>query len=327
MQVYVLSRSAAVKKAFAAVERSRTYTLAYADPDEFAGVCREADGLPESFVYVDVAGMELRVVKRRLAKLRKDRPYRFGFVDSGNTVADIAELFHGTAADYVGKTLLKEGITTAHMRRVVEFEPEPFVRPADTMAEADDLEIRPSADWNQIEDGAEYTFVMLYAGLDRTKELRRKSSESFLATLRKTFTSLLERTFADAEAKVWMWMEDDGLLLIPYDGREVSAIVPAIRLAISRALYNFDEFAQFGEQSWRLAVHLGNTHYQVTGSTGEIVSESVNFLFHLGQQFTRAGGLTVTHSCMRRLPSRVRPLFTKDGQFEGVDVYTLRDLI
>ena len=328
MQIIVLTASNPAKKALAAIERSRTYTVEYGDPAEFAAAMKRADETPDSFVYLDVAGMDLRTVRRRLASLRDSRPYRFGIIDTGHTIADIAEIFQNGAADYVGKALAKDGLSTAHLRRVVEFEPIQVERAVEESIDPHtDFDLRPSGSWADVEDGSEYTFVMVYAGLDRAKELRRKSSEAFLAGLRKTFTGLLERSFAEFEARVWMWLEDDGLLLIPYDGSRINAVIPAVRLVVNSMIYNNDEFAQYGAQSWRLAMHLGNTSFRTSGQTGGIVSESVNYLFHVGQQFVEPGGLAVTQSCIREIPSRVRPLLNHQGMFEGTDIYTLRDLI
>ncbi len=328
MTVFVVTSSAPIKKAFGAIDRSRTYTLEIVQPKEFSAAIQQADETPDSFLYLDVAGMDLRAIKRRLGQLRDSRPYGFGIVDAAHTITDIGEVFRHGAADYVGKSLAKEGLSTAHLRRVVEYEPVEVPRHEEEAPSHEvDRDLRPSTSWSNVDDGSEYTFVMVYAGLDQAKELRRKSSEALLAALRKTFTGLLERTFAEFDARVWMWLEDDGLLLIPYEGGRVNAVIPAIRLFVNRMIYNTDEFAQFGVQSWRLALHLGNTSYRSSGQTGGIVSESVNYLFHVGQQFVEPGGLAVTGSCIPEIPPRVRPLLNHRGSFEGSDIYTLRDLI
>jgi hypothetical protein len=328
MQIFVLTASTAAKKAFASAERSRTYDVVFEAPDRFSSVLKSANTTPDSFFYLDAAGTDTRTLKRRINKLRDTRPYRFGIIDTANAIEDIADLFHSAAADYVGKALAREGITTARLRRIVEYQPVSLEQTSIATEDASpDMNLVPSMGWDQVRDGSEYTFLMLYAGLDGAKELRRKSSEAFLSGLRKTFTALLERSFSEFDAKVWMWLEDEGLLLMPYDGGRIDAIVQAIRLVINRMIYNMEEFAQFGEQSWRLALHLGNTAYRAAGSTGGIVSESVNFVFHLGGQFAERGALVVTKPVADRTPPRVRPLLNHRGSFEGVDIYTLRDQI
>ncbi|HKJ86356.1 MAG TPA: hypothetical protein VKA06_09795 [Spirochaetia bacterium] len=329
MTIIVVTSSRSVKKAFASAGRSRTYSVEFMSPDRIKDALAHADSLPESFLYLDADGTDVRTLKRRIKSLRDARPYRYGIIDPGGNVADVAELFHHAAADYVSKPLLGAGVSTARLRRVVEFEPVPVVRNAnDHVPEHENHQIFPSGtDWTSVRDGEEYTFLMLYAGIDEAGDLRRKSSEAFLGSLRKSFSSMLENAFADFNARVWMWKEDEGLLLMPFDGRQIDAMIPALRQVLNRAPINVDEFSQYGELSWRLALHLGNTTYRSGGRTGSIVSESLNFLFHLGSQFVDPGGLAVTAPCYALIPEPVRPLLNHRGEFESVHVYALRDLV
>ncbi len=327
MTVYVVTDSRSVRAAFAAVDRSRTYTVEYAPTKDLGETLRRATTVPDSFVYIDVGGMDHLTVKRRLRRLRNERPYQFGIIDHHGRISDVAELFHSAAADYLGKPLLADGVSTARLRRVVEYEPAmPAAQSGSHVPEHEEHQFIPSgSDWSDVEDGRIYTFLMVYAGLDQAGDLHRKSSEAFLTTLRRSFSAMLEREFAEYAARVWMWKEDEGLLLMPFDGQTINAVVPALRLALNRTVINTEEFAQFGELSWRLALHLGNTTYRSSGRTGAIVSESVNFLFHLGSRFVEPGGLAVTGVCHPLVPEGVRPLLNHRGLFESVHVYTLRE--
>jgi len=329
MTIIVVTSSRSVKKAFASAERSRTYSVEFIAPEKMQDAIALADTLPESFLYLDADDTDARTLKRRIRSLRDARPYRYGIVDPRGTVVDVAELFHSAAADYVSKTLLGAGVSTARLRRVVEFDPISMVRQTNNhVPEHESHQVKTSGtDWTGVRDGEEYTFLMLYAGIDEAGDLRRKSSEAFLTSLRKSFSSTLERAFADFHARVWMWKEDEGLLLMPFDGGQIDAIVPALRLVLNRVPVNVDQFSQYGELSWRLALHLGNTTYRSDGRTGAIVSESLNFLFHLGSQYVEPGGLAVTAPCYARVPERVRPLLNHREEFESVHVYTLRDMI
>ena len=329
MTIFIVTDSRAVEKAFASAVRSRTYSVELTPRDALNETIRRANEVPDSFLYVDVEGVDARALKRRLTRLRDERPYRFGIVDRTGSVRDIAELFHYAAADYVGKALLAEGLSTARLRRVVEYDPTPATRRAGNhVPEHEHHRLVPSgSDWSRVRDGEEYTFIMLYAGIDGAEELRRTSSETLLSSLRGSFTGLLERTFGDYQARVWMWKEEEGLLLMPFDGQELDVVIQALRLMLNRVLINAEEFDQYGEVSWRLALHLGNTTYRSTGRTGDIVSESVNFVFHLGGRSVAPGGFAVTAPCLDLIPEGIRPLFDHRGAFESIHVYALRDLL
>ncbi|MFW6312721.1 MAG: hypothetical protein ACOC2N_02425 [Spirochaetota bacterium] len=317
-----------MKKAFASAERSRTYSVEFMSPDRVKDAFAHADTVPDSFLYLDADGTDSRTLKRRIRSLRDARPYRYGIIDPGDNVADVAELFQNAAADYVNARLLSAGVSTARLRRVVEFEPIPVLRSVNNhVPEHESHQIIASGtDWSGVREGDQYTFVMLYAGIDQAGDLRRTLSGSLLGSLRRRFSSMLENAFADFNARVWMWKEDEGLLLMPFDGRQIDAIVPALRLVLNRAPVNVDEFSRYGDLSWRIALHLGNTTYRSGGRTGEIVSESLNFLFHLGSQFVEPGGLAVTAPCYPLMPGGIRPLLNHRGEFESVHIYTLRDV-
>ncbi|MFP4112760.1 MAG: hypothetical protein ACLFUA_00200 [Spirochaetales bacterium] len=329
MTVFVVTNSRAVRKAFSAVERSRTYTVEYVPIAKANDAITRADSIPDSFLYLDTDDMDARALKRRITRLRDRRPYRFGIIDPKQHVFDIGELFHSTAADYVDKRLLSAGLSTARLRRVVEYQVVPAPKPiSDHVPDHETRRVIPSGhDWSDVRDGQEYTFVMLYAAIDHAGDLQRKSSEGFLSSLRRSFSALLERTFAEFRARTWMWKEDEGILLMPFDGEHLDAIVPAIRLMMNRAIVNVEEFPQYGKVSWRLALHIGNTTYRSTGSTGGIVSESVNFLFHLGARFVEPAGLAVTESARTPAPDGLKPLLNHRGTFESIHIYSLRELI
>lgn len=329
MTIFIVTDNKAVRRAFDSAERSRTFTVDFHPQEKLGEAIRAADATPDSFLYLDVNGLDRRALKRRLTRFRDERPFRFGIIDSKQQIVDIAELFHHCAADYVGKGLLGEGMSTARLRRVVEFDPAGNGgRSHAHVPEHENHTIIPSGtDWSGIRDGQEYTFIMIYAGLDRGGDPDGKESDGYLSGLRKAFVALLEQTFSEYEARVWMWKEEEGLLLLPFDGQEIDAIVPALRLVLNHELINAEELASFGRVGWRLAIHLGNTTYRSSGRTGAIVAESVNFLFHLGSRFVETGGLAVTAPALQFVPQRTLPLLDHRGEFESVHVYALRELL
>ena len=339
MTVYVLTDDERVRPVFATVERSRTYSLEWCPSTDRPTGLKQFDA-PDSFLYFDATGLDAAAVRRCVNVLEEMRPYRFGVVDLTGGVDDVAELFHRRAADYIGPALAAHGVSTARLRRVVEYaagqgDDSDLVRLEHGIAglgdvaadaEADPYPDASGPDWNRVRSGAEYTFLMLYAGLDRIGDLSRKSSAGLLAELRKRFVAILEEYFGPYGARMWMWKEDHGLMLFPFDGESADACLPAIRLMINRVLINTEQLCAYGEIGWRLALHVGRTVYRANGDTGSIVAADVNFLFHLGSRYLEAGTFSVTQPVHGLLPARIRPLLNHRGSFESVHVYQLRDL-
>jgi hypothetical protein len=324
MTIFVVTDNQAIVRAFRRLEKGHVRVVPLP-----AGSYRSAQtrflGSADAFFYFDVAELEPATVTRRARSLCDVRPFRFGVIDVKGSVTDVAHLFHLSAADYVGRGMLKR-INPARFRRVMGYEPE-LVDETEEMAPPQTREWTPSGDdWSQVTSGDEYTFLMLYAGLDHAADMRKKASENSLRTIRTIFQGVLERHFAPYGGRLWMWKEDDGLLLLPFDGKSVDGIIAALRLAVNRSIIQCEEFGQFEPPSWRLAFHIGNTVYRTTGSTGDIVSEDINFVFHLGGRYLDSGDVALAGDCRNLVPPMARRYFEHRGRFESVEVYTLRPL-
>jgi hypothetical protein len=310
--------------AFDVLRRSKNHSI----EDHPTAVLKSVlDGVRhDHFIYLDITGFSIGSIRSRLKLLSNSVSGRFGVVDRNGTLRDVAEAFQRGASDYVDSRLLRDGMTTTRFTRVVEFatdgedDPEParMVVPVD---------LYPSGtDWDEVEQGEEYTFQMLYVALDHMREMRRKSSEDLLRTLRRTLQSILTRSFAGVGGRIWVWKEDDGVLLCPFDGERVTALIPAMRLVLNRVLINIEQFSVTTPISWRMGLHIGNTPYEASGQTSGIVSEALNFIFHLGERAVKPGQLAVTESAMALAPDTVSRCFVRRSEFESMPLYVLKDL-
>ncbi|MBU8912728.1 MAG: hypothetical protein KOO61_01810 [Spirochaetales bacterium] len=324
MRVLLFTDTRSCIEGFDALGRSKNHSVEVYPTGDLKPVLEEVTH--DTFIYLDITGLSIASIRPRLKLLEDSVSSRFGVVDRNGTLKDIAEAFQRGASDYIDGRLLRKGLTTARFGRVVEFATsgEAGSRQVQIPVPA---EIYPSGSvWDDVEPGEEYTFQMLYVGLDHMKELRRKSSEDLLRTLRRTLQGILTRSFAGVGGRIWVWKEDDGVLLCPFDGERVTALIPAIRLVLNRVLMNIEQFSVTTPISWRMGLHVGNTRYEASGETSEIVSESLNFIFHLGERAVRSGQLAVTETALAFAPDQVSNWFLRGPEFESVPLYVLRDL-
>jgi hypothetical protein len=324
MRILLFTDSKSCAAGFDTLRRSRSHTVEEHPTRNLKSVLE--DVCDDHLVYLDITGLSIAAIRSRLKFLSDSSDVRFGIVDRNGTLEDVAEAFQRGAFDYVDGRLLREGLTTARFGRVVEFammgvaEPEPEQLPIP-------MDIYPSgSDWAEVEPGQEYTFQMLYVGLDHMREMRRKSSEDLLRSIRRTLQGILTRTFAGVGGRIWVWKEDDGVLLCPFDGERVTALIPAMRLVLNRVLINIEQFSVTTPISWRMGLHIGNTPYEPSGETSAIVSEALNFIFHLGEQAVNPGQLAVTQSALAHAPDKVSRCFVRGTEFESMPLYLLRDL-
>lgn len=324
IRVVVFANSEQCTSAFSAIRRSRSF--------EFAA--RPIDSLRKSmnrlgrrdFVYLEIRTLTPSAIRARLKQLDELPIAGFGIVDPEGAVSDIAEVFHRGATDYLDARLISDGVSTARIGRVLRSAGVDGDDPSRLPSEASPVITPSGSDWAAVEPGLEYTFQMLYVGLDYMKEMRRKSSEALLQSVRRTLQSILTRSFAAAGGRIWVWKEDDGVLLCPFDGLHVTFLVPAIRIVLNRVLMNIEEFSVTTPISWRMGLHLGETPYAEPGETSSIVSEDLNFVFHVGERAIGPGQLVVTRPALSFAPEKVAGCFVRGKEFESSTLYHLREL-
>jgi hypothetical protein len=73
-----------------------------------------------------------------------------------------------------------------------------------------------------------------------------------------------------------------------------------------------------------MILHLGNTVYRSRGKTGTIVSDTINFLFHMGKQFSQRSHFYITAPVAPFIPDRLKKDFIPAGTFEGVKISKMR---
>lgn len=316
MRILLFTDSRKGISAFGTLGRSRTHCLELHDRSELRRLLRT--DLSDAFLYLDISGLTLASARSRMKNLNDAAPGRFGIVDPADLLKDPAEVFHKGGVDYLGKRALSGQFSASRLTRVLEAARGGIFQPGVSTAVSPVGIIPSGADWSDVEYGNEYTFQMLYVGIDDAPEIARKSSESLLQNLRRSFQSLLERSFAGADGRIWVWKEYDGVVLFPFDGSRLTALIPAARLFLNSVLINMEHFSGMPTVSWRMGLHVGNTTYRAPGETSAIVSEALNFVFHLGERALASGEFAVTAPALAFASEKIRTHIQTDTQFESV---------
>lgn len=179
----------------------------------------------------------------------------------------------------------------------------------------------PSISWDRVKENSEYSFCFLFVELLPSGEWKGKSGASHQEQMQTAFQDAVTRRVEDFDGKIWMWNEWTGLVLFPFDGKKCDAIVPGIRLLLNRVLLSIEGGDFQTVLNYKLALHVGSTRYRRRGQTGTIVSDDVNFIFHLGVKKADANSLYLSESAYFRISERLYPLFQEKGVFEGHQVY------
>jgi hypothetical protein len=128
---------------------------------------------------------------------------------------------------------------------------------------------------------------------------------------------------ASHNGEVWIWSNFNGLILFPFNGKNCEAFLAGCRLFLNQTIINIEILNMRNISSFKIATHIGNTIYKKRGKTGKIVSEAVNFIFHLGLKYTQPESFYISDSVYQYIDKNIKENFNLVGQFEGQKVYKM----
>lgn len=266
--------------------------------------------------YLDCSGMEKPAFRKACALIKKLRAGgAWGVVDPKGAVADPAAVFHDDASDYIGPRLLKDGIEASRFARAADYANPPAASPCD---EGEDLSF---PGWKCITPGENLEFYFLYADIADAIGIKPRIGDKRFGILRERFLTCLNQALADADALAWMLSDSGVLFLIPASGTRARAALQAcLRLCLNAPIVGYESFGLESPFEFLFALHRGTSTYLPPGKTGTLVSEDVNFIFHLGTKKAEPGRVYVSSRAMEAVPERLSGHFVPAGRFEGFEV-------
>ena len=280
---------------------------------------------PADLLYLDLSSFTAAEARAWLKQLLHRCDLFVGIIDPKGTVKDVPSLFHDGAVDYVDGAAWKAGLPARRLGRAAAYARSLKRFPeAAGQAAPPARPCRPSgADWSRIREGEEYTFSLLFIELDGAEDLELRFGAANLTEALASFRAYVERSAAPFGGRTWIWSRFGGIVLFPFDGRREQAAPCGLSMTLYKYLYDIEEsrFPHF--VSWRMAAHLGEVAWRER-ATGTLVSETLNSVFHLGQQFVPAGQFHVTEAVRELAGEPMRRFFVPAGQFEGRRIWRMR---
>jgi len=318
MTIHVFSRTAAARDLFKGRSLPESRFL---EPETLSACAPQ----PDDLVYLDTAGMDAASYKKQLRKLKTLCAGAFwGIIDSADLVDDPAELFQEGALDFIGRALLDREPSSARIKRVIDYARRSgSAECAAVPDEGPGERIFPG--WSTIKPGEDHDFYFLYVSPENQGALKTRLGESGFTVLRDRLKNYIVQVLASAEALVWMQNEASLLLLVPVQEDRSRRIVEyCLRLLLNLSLVGYEQLGLEIPLPLVFALHRGHTLFQPPGNTGTVVSEDVNFIFHLGAKKAEARRLTLSAEAKKAIPSRLADLFVAAGSFEGKEILQSR---
>jgi hypothetical protein len=286
------------------------------EKDDLSGI-RDCQPERGDLSYLDLTGLEAAGQKRRVALLKgRSGNAAWGILDPRGCCPDPALLFHLGAADYLGPQACKKGLTKTRIKAALAFNgDDPEASGLDPRARIDEY---PFSGWSSLKRGSPLPFYFLYVGVEGAAGLKRELGEQGYASFRERLRAYLQQSLTGASALLWIESESSGLFLIPPSRRRAQAAVEAcLRALLNAPIIGYEKLGMAIPISLVFALHFGSSAFEAPGQTGTIVSEDVNFIFHLGAKAAGANRITLSQAAESAIPERLADLFGPSGSFEG----------
>jgi len=326
MEILVFSDRKNIGQPFEKIVKAKGCSIAFYPAGDFPSkikMIREYN-----LFYLDISSVKEMDTKKYLNLVYKTKNARIGIIDPDNSISDPAELFYNGAADYIGKNLLKSGITFKRIEAAYNFRKIEVVVPVCEKEEDDSARdyILSGNDWSLVKPGQEYTFCFMFIELDNFRDMKKTAGVERSRIIAEAFHKFIGQYVSSIKGRVWMWMEHGGLILFPFDGRSCDAVLSSFKLMLNMYIINMVDLTMDYFYSYHIVLHIGNTVYRERGETGTIVSDSINSIFHIGQKYAEGRNFYLTGDMERFIPPGICEYFVSAGEFEGRKLLRMKNL-
>jgi hypothetical protein len=291
----------------------------------------------EELTYIDVSGLTDADIKKLLPKLRKIcRKSTWGIIDPKGTVKDTAALFFEGACDYFGPAALKDSkvITPNRLKEPVRWRKLRLSYLDELNDEESSGSLLPKTGiklhessfpgWKKMQNGKNMSFYLLYCAIQGKVALDSRLDTKVIAQVHNRFLEYLNEKFdEECDGLLWINTGKDCLFLVPPKIKCVEAAVKAcIGTIVSAPVVTFETLGITIPVNFVFALHYGSITYKPPGNTGTIVSDAVNYIFHLGSKKAENGRLTVSGELPdKTVPEALQDCFIPAGEFEGCKIW------
>ena len=279
-------------------------------------------------VYLDISGLSPGELKKSIGLLKKSAAF-WGIIDPKGSSEDPALFFFEGASDYINHTTIKKGLSKKRFLMALSCVRSGITSEANKLGDKDAVKRKtpklPAGKfegWKSIRTGSEGSFFFLFISIKGAASLRTMLGENTFSFVRNKLREILNQELSEADALLWMETETNSLFLVPpKQASGMAAIEAALKMALNSRLIAIEKLGLSIPVDFTFAFHYGKTLFQAPGKTGTVISESVNYIFHLGLKKAEAGRLTISGDVPEEaLPDGLKDLFIPAGAFEGIPI-------
>ena len=282
----------------------------------------------EDQVYLDISELSPPVIKKTIAVLQKCAPF-WGIVDLKGEAPDPAAYFFEGASDYITPVLINKGLDKKRFEAAfssfkkkkgsgsVESKEKSFSK-----APGVKLGTEVFKGWKSVRSGKTGSFFFLFVSLSGKEDLVSQLGERTFIVLKNRLRDTLQQRLLESEALHWMETEGNSLFLIPPTAANCKAAIEAVlKIILNKRLISAEKLGLSFPVDFTFALHYGQSVFQAPGKTGNVISESINYIYHLGMKKADSGRLTISGDVPEEaIPAPLLDLFSPAGVFEGIPI-------
>jgi hypothetical protein len=322
--VAVLSSGQDVHRFFAEIELSMEHSLYYIPPEDYENEIRKLPA--ETLFYIDIRDFRKDKISELIDCFSLLEEKNFGIIDPEGVLSDVGRLFHNGASDYISGSVFEAPFSPIRLKIVNRYilaretQPEPVMEIFDEKVELS------GSNWTAVETGRNYTFGMLFAEVDDYSQWKVKLGSEQYEHFMRSFYTILNNVVEPLMGRFWMWSDTGGIVLFPFDGKNLGIIKEAFRLFMNRQIISTENPDFDIGMTYHLVIHVGETIYEDRGFTSELISDSVNSIFHIGNNFAKRDSLYITEKAEKFIPLRLREFFMDKGMYEGQHIKKMKKI-
>ncbi len=321
INIYLFTKKRKIISFFNKIRKARTFSLTIYNPVNYRKILtNDSDYF---FAYIDISSFTSSEKRKFLTYITRQRKFDYGILDPENWIVDSASLFHKGASDYLPGPAIIGEISTKRIKDAINFymieSAESDIGEPDSHSET----ILLKSSWDIIAEGNSYTFIFMFIEIDMIKDWASHSGKAHINDVMNHFYKHLQNTINPLHGRIWIKTEYGALVLFPYAGSATPIILECFKLVLDKIIISAEEYPYKTILSYKIALDIGTTKYLTKGNTGSIVSDSVNYIFHLGNQYAKAGNFYLTNLIYEDIPSGLLNYFALAGNFQDKTIHRM----
>ncbi|MDX9959229.1 MAG: hypothetical protein RBT68_12375 [Spirochaetia bacterium] len=307
MKVVLVTRSKALELIFTGIDLVRL------NPAEL-----DPGSLPwsaEELVYLDLGSVPKRQREEWISGLGSTKGLHWAVIDQARIFPDPAVLFWQGAVDYIGAKPAggivnpdRLSAIRAYIERLENHVPR-------TSHHRTHQGSFPG--WDALIEGKSYEVCALFTGVWDADGLRTRLGEQRFARFKAAVLGVVNVIIQEHSGLLWIADDQSFLALFPPEMAS-QLVISAMRVLANMRLISYEQLRLEQEVGCLFfCLRRCELPWQKPGQTGTVVSDALNYMYHLGRKFTPPCTIDLVDDLAETLEPRLKAHFHEVGNFEN----------